>query len=978
MHLRKLTIQNIASIENAVIDFDIAPLSDSEVFLITGRTGAGKSTILDAICLALYGDTPRLHNSSMQGESDDTGVGKGVKLKDPRNMLRRNCGECKAELEFVGNDGHEYIASWGVARARKKLDGKLQNKTWKFSRKDGKTILTKDSDIKAAVAEAIGLDFDQFCRTTMLAQGDFTRFLDSRDEEKAAILEKITGTTVYSRLGAKVFELTRARQQAYEKACQGVEGIHLLSPQETEAITGRIKALSDHASEIDKLRAAVRRKLEWYRSLQTLGMQRERAMNRLSEVRGALQSDEVRQLETALSQLSETVDVRRVMGSREELRREDRRHLEALDDLSEHYRRLLASLAAHQRQIEEIEHQARQYEETAQSLAEAEKRLEGYGLSSLRKERDKELAKKTDAFTAYERMKNYLEGKKRREEAAEHLEKLSSELASDMDALPLLQQRLAEAEKNRNNLAAVHDRQRMAVDDFTSSLRARLSPGDTCPVCGGTVSSMPDESALRELFRHTEEAAREAASAFDKASAALAETRGRIQSLSRQVKEEQTRQKTDGSFTKANSEAVMACRKMGVNPLAGDVLEKLASLAEERDAKMKEIDSRLAGGEECEKEVKKLRQRTDRLRNVANEANVGRTTLDMERQALLDIASAMPDWKDLTAAGKGSTEILMPRIQNLAGRVQAQLEQRRATLSRIEELDREISAYFESENAVTQVRMDYLVSLGDDKVREIQAELKRLADEDLSARSALESVERQITELNAVKPEMGEDETPDLLEQKERDCDFTIASLGEDIGALNQQLIADAERRNDMSKLMKRTEKLRLEWLRWQRLNELVGDATGSKFRRIAQSYVLENLISSANVYMHALSGRYTLEVIPGTFVISIADAYQGYARRAASTISGGESFLVSLALALALSDMGSRLAVDTLFIDEGFGTLSGDALRQAVETLRGLHSRSGRHVGIISHVEELRERIGSQIRLVQSPGSSSSRVEVV
>lgn len=129
---------------------------------------------------------------------------------------------------------------------------------------------------------------------------------------------------------------------------------------------------------------------------------------------------------------------------------------------------------------------------------------------------------------------------------------------------------------------------------------------------------------------------------------------------------------------------------------------------------------------------------------------------------------------------------------------------------------------------------------------------------------------------------------------------------------------------------------------------------------------------------MKTLTDRYTLKVTPGTFVISLEDAYQGFVSRAASTISGGESFLVSLSLALALSDIGQQLQVDTLFIDEGFGTLSGEPLQKAVETLRSLHTKAGRHVGIISHVEELQERIPVQIQVNQEGNNSSSKIKII
>ena len=197
-------------------------------------------------------------------------------------------------------------------------------------------------------------------------------------------------------------------------------------------------------------------------------------------------------------------------------------------------------------------------------------------------------------------------------------------------------------------------------------------------------------------------------------------------------------------------------------------------------------------------------------------------------------------------------------------------------------------------------------------------------------------------------------------------------------GGILRDLEIDQANQQKIGNLKKEEEKKKAAYNKWDRLNQLLGDATGNKFRRIAQSYVLASLIHSANSYMRTLSDRYVLKVVPGTFVITMEDAYQGYVSRAASTLSGGESFLVSLSLALALSDIGKQLSVDTLFIDEGFGTLSGEPLQHAINTLRGLHTRSGRHVGIISHVEELKERIPVQIRVNQEGNNSSSTIEIV
>ena len=205
-----------------------------------------------------------------------------------------------------------------------------------------------------------------------------------------------------------------------------------------------------------------------------------------------------------------------------------------------------------------------------------------------------------------------------------------------------------------------------------------------------------------------------------------------------------------------------------------------------------------------------------------------------------------------------------------------------------------------------------------------------------------------------------------------------LSELGNQRGGIIRDLEIDRSNKAKVGSLLQESAQKKADFEKWSRLNQLLGDATGNKFRRIAQSYVLASLIHSANGYMRTLSDRYILKVEPGTFVISLEDAYQGYVSRAASTLSGGESFLVSLSLALALSDIGTQLSVDTLFIDEGFGTLSGEPLQHAINTLRSLHSKSGRHVGIISHVEELKERIPVQIRVNQEGNNSSSTIEIV
>ena len=198
MKLKKLTIDNIASIEHAVIDFDAAPLADEHLFLISGETGSGKSTIIDCICLALYGNTPRLNaakgadysSSRTEGENEES-----LRTNDVRQLLRRGAVSADVELTFDDNDGIPYKATWHVHRSRNKVNGAIQKPVRVIMTDEGApkyNHFSKIKEIEKFVKETIGLDMKEFFRTVVLAQGKFAEFLNSDDDEKADLLEKMT------------------------------------------------------------------------------------------------------------------------------------------------------------------------------------------------------------------------------------------------------------------------------------------------------------------------------------------------------------------------------------------------------------------------------------------------------------------------------------------------------------------------------------------------------------------------------------------------------------------------------------------------------------------------------------------------------------------------------------------------------------------------------------------------------------------
>ena len=257
-------------------------------------------------------------------------------------------------------------------------------------------------------------------------------------------------------------------------------------------------------------------------------------------------------------------------------------------------------------------------------------------------------------------------------------------------------------------------------------------------------------------------------------------------------------------------------------------------------------------------------------------------------------------------------------------------------------------------------------------------ELSSKKEDKISAKTLYNTLKKQLNEHLEKKPAYSDEETEEFLAAKVEEAEVNMAGLNRDTGAIEQELRTDQENKQRLTGFIADATEKERNFKLWDRLRELIGDATGAKFEKIALSYILANLIDSANTYMKTLTDRYTLSVEPGSYVIFIEDAYQGYTKRAASTISGGESFLVSLALALALSDIGQNLKVNTLFIDEGFGSLSGEPLQHAIETLQSLHSKVGRQVGIISHIEEVQERIPVQIQVLQNGMESKSTIKIL
>ena len=1129
MKLKKLVIHNIASIENATIDFEEKPLADSEVFLITGKTGAGKSTILDAICLALYNNTPRLNSTLIQDQNDNVSE---VGVKDKRQLLRRNTGEAYVILDFIANNGNEYEAEWAVQRARKNPAGNLQAKKWSWKNITNNVTLDKDKDIEKEIQAAIGLQFQQFCRTTVLAQGEFTRFLNSNDNDKADILEKITGVNIYTQIGTMIFRIFKEKELEYNEAKLKTENIHTLSDEEIANKKAELNNCNSLAENARKQNEDNLKKKQWINKEQELDEKLRKATNEKNDAETVTTSEQFIAEEKTVKDWQNTIEPRNWLENMNKAAEKGHNQKLALNNLKEDFYYLLQGMMfelSNKQDTENKIHQINDYFESEKDKAavyDNEQLIVGYidhiieGKKNIKEQNDKqqeinnilntklkpELEKVkgdannkdkqiqeqknvveiieqqlkklnlSDLRKQRDSIKDLLNNIKLTEDAVESLQECKRKYEIDRlsikqrtvalnnkkEELEKLLPRINEAKIKMDSAKNQYESQKDTINKFAKIIRARLNLGDDCPVCRQKVNSaLPHEEELDKWVEALKDAFEEAERDYKKIENEKNKLEAEIKTEEEAIRRDAKKIEDDKSLEKAQDKLSKACKKCGIEQVNDDINSTINNIKNENRLILNRLEDNIKEGDNTENKLTEQRKLLDKLNDEAdnlrrrvekakedvqkreyhiktskelvqnkqteiaqnqqkmNEKVDGHGTWELdwktapeefkewlkknaaeyrrklqEKQSLqnalesitkdcnsLDeiienIRNLVKDWKDVTADAPKKINKILQFANNIftnASNALTQLEQAQKDIR----LNSQNLDIFLNDNDLDIERLNTLNQFSNSQINKLNDELEDKRNRKRQAQAILDAINKEIKEHLKAKPELLEEDTIETLNQRIQQGNELIDNYNQKSGAIKQELDDDDKNKNEQKLLIEERDHKKSIYDKWEKMNYLIGDQQGKKFKRIAQSYVLNSLIMTANHYMNSLSDRYTLKVVPGTFIISIEDAYQGYATRAASTISGGESFLVSLALALALSDIGQQFQVDTLFIDEGFGTLSGEPLQAAINTLKTLHRKSGRHVGIISHVEELQEKIPVQIQVIQEGNSSSSIINI-
>ena len=1004
MKIKKLSIRNIASIESADIDFENGPLKDSPLFLICGETGSGKTTILDAITLALYGKTPRYSDDRRNMDSQ---VG-GMAFNDTRQLVRRGATAASAVVELVGNDGKPYEARWSVDAVTRGVNKGKLNKvhwTWKDCSKGG-IEHTLGKDIEPVLKSAVGLGFEQFCRTTLLAQGQFAKFLLGGDDTKAEILEKLTNTEKFKQFGIAIGEKyakLEAAAKSIDEEIKRLAGLGLERPVveakiaelngKLEESGKRIKALEArkswlvHAAELAQSEQNVRADLAGaFADLKTIeaetAAQLQEAKTAVDDIGAFLAENEPRaemyaQAGAILANLGYVRDARKRKSEAEANFAKFEKCLPELNKAKESAAKALVTAI-----------KALDLESAKEELE--KQKLEAMNLKKLRKDKDAAAKRHEDLKALGIHIKGLdklLKDKANHEEA---LKERQAELAKRLSALPALENALRDAEGKRDAAQADREKVKSLVDDGIEKIVASLHVGDECPICKSRIERLNTSEWFSGLmaeknsaYAAADKACKETEKAFNAAKAAADGAKAKITDAKRQVESDKKAIKT------ANDEIKESAKLFGITGTKEGVDAALKAC----EGSMADIEEKLKNGEAQEKVVKEISKSLKKLLKDKDEA---KDALSVKEKACLNCEAAIKQAKSGIQAeesraakslAEASAKIVLPSWQEAweadhGGWEKSFEKSSKGYLERKASLPKALArrdGFVKMARQIAECRKRAL-----EKVPELavdaavgNADENSLVRVDVSL-GQLELVCRQRKEQEGKRPQdLSKEDTAENLSAKCDELRAEADGLRNELAEAQQKIALDDKCASDRAANEKELEAVRAERDEWQPIAGMFGDATGNKVRREIQSYVLMNVLGKANYYLKQLSDRYELSC--EGLVLSVIDADEGCAVRPVNTLSGGEQFLVSLALALGLAGMNdSGLSVDMLLIDEGFGTLSGEHLNSAIEALERLNALTGsRKVGVISHVERLRERIRTHVEVTRN-GHEPSIVKVV
>lgn len=907
---RKLTISAFGPYATATV-IDFAKLGRSGLYLITGNTGAGKTTIFDAIVYALYGEA--------SGSNRDP--------KMMRSKYADNDTETFVELEFE-YAGRQYRIRRNPPYERPKMRGEgviTENESVVLKTPDGQ-IITKSKEADAKIKEIIGVTCDQFKSIAMIAQGDFMRMITTSTKERIEIFREIFKTDIYKEFqvelqneAKKVLgELNNAKQSVNQYIKDVViedfdtenQPVELIVEQLREQLKRDAEAKTAIAAEqevLDKKRIAIAEKLavqEKYEAnikllndnklqleqdkllLKTLESQKQAAEARKPEMEA--KTGRIAQINAALGKYNELENAENQLKKLESDLQTAKSGKAAAEKNATDYASKLETLKAEFTQLENV----------------AEQKVK---LESEQKEEERKLTQLTDLIEEQNKLLSESDNLKKWQEG---LEKLISE--------------------RKTKLAEYESKNELFLLSQAGILAQELKDGQPCPVCGSThhpqIAVMPENAPTKEEVKALKDE-------FDKSDERV----------------------NNGQIT---------CTKQ---------ITKCESLAENVKKQITEIFGADAQSITNEMVDNAKQSTSQRLQNIKNYIVKMQTAVERRKKLNDEI---IPQQQNQTEAEKKRAADLTAQISGLEA-------QHKASAQAIAALKKDLE-FASKKDAQTEIS-------------KLEAERKAINDSISTTTDNYNKCDKEIRELTGIIKGL-QDQTKDGSKINKEELQSVKQQIETEINTKNQHKRKLEIRLDSNSKSLKNIEatgtKLQALQTEYQWKNALSQTASGSisgkqkiQFETYVQMSFFDRIINRANIrFMIMSNGQYELKRkelasyngAQSGLDLDVIDHYNG-TERDVKTLSGGESFKASLSLALGLSDEiqsnAGGIQLDTMFVDEGFGSLDSDSLEQALKALNGL-TEGNKLVGIISHVDELK-RIDKQL-IVTKDKTGGSRVDLV
>jgi exonuclease SbcC len=1052
MKILSVELENLNSLVGKTkIDFTNPMFTSSGIFAIVGPTGSGKTTILDAICLALFGRTPRLKSIS-QTENE---------------IMSRGTGFCSAEVVFETNQNGTFLCSWYQQRANKKSDGNFQKPKHEIAEPvdDGtvwRPLETKLSKVPQIVEEKTGMNFDRFTRSMLLAQGDFDKFLQSDAKDRSEILEQITGTEIYGDISRKVHERNREEQnklQLIETELRGIAVYDVEKIEEKRVIRNQLKQTIEAGEKRLRELTKIRQRFERIAQLENDARKLEDARNIFNETQKAFQP-KAKQLELAMQAL-ELEPAFNILETHRKNLETEKTALDGIVQALPLANETLTQLREAERVASDELNVAQQKRETGTEIIrrvrEFDTKINGFDetlktakqqIDQLEKDRkthrknvttfekqlavllqDKTLESLTQTLEEQEKnAEKLLTGNKLSDLARKQteilqqiqnrqhlqtcgirLEKIGTEKSELLARIQTAETIIQDAESKRQDFVQKIELAKRCVTEIDAERislnriaileehRKFLHDGQPCPLCGAlehpfAYGNIPASDEISSKLDEAKHALDELTQTWNKIEIEQKTSSRELSQLQLQIGENAEKSKQE------QFQIDELLKHLGLDRLLPpETMDEEIKNAEE---KVKEISNTISEAEKCRSETESLRQLFREGMNLQNKLNG-----ENEILRLLD-TQYLQRTEEFETRLKQRQEQAEQRTILFGDKNPDETERQDAESVRIarQTLDEIFKKRQEAENTDSSLRQRHAIV--EKNIAELQLTINNLStelnvllrqagfdSEDLfkSARLApkvrrLLETEKQRLETERIQLETrcNENQTALAIETAEHQndgqpdseqilCEYEelsekIVSFQQEIGAIDNQL---NQYENDV---VKQTEKKKEQELQrnicdlWYILDDLIGSADGKKYRTFAQGLTFRMMLDYANRQLEKMTDRYRLLYNDlsdkSALELVVIDAYQAGAVRSTKNLSGGESFLVSLALALGLSSMSSQqVRVDSLFLDEGFGTLDEQTLDTALNVLEGLR-QEGKQIGVISHIPAIRERIAAQIQV--------------